>query len=74
MKNFYMKMKLKRLIILILVITMLVPVTHSTNSKEVSAASTFRIKGYTRWFVNVILTGSRKLRRNIYIIIKSVIL
>ena len=39
-------MKLKRLVILILVITMLVPVTYSTNTKEISAASTFRIKGY----------------------------
>ncbi len=39
-------MKLKRLVTLILVITMLVPVTYSTNTTKVSAASTFRIKGY----------------------------
>ena len=39
-------MKLKRLVMLILVITILVPVTYYTNTKEVSAASTFRIKGY----------------------------
>ena len=69
-----MKMKLKRLIILILVITMLVPVTYSTNSKEVSAASTFRIKGYTRWFVNVDTDGFEKTQKKYLYNHKNVIL